>query len=157
MAWRELRPKRCIMINGQFLFVTWSGGGNTAPTYPLARCLAARGHKVTILGQAARAQAAQDLGARFVPLDIPDWTPGKSLEEEPDRVFSLLFGPAVGEAVLDHMEREAPDVLVVDCMLTSGLAAAERAAIPSVAMVHVLYQQFVAGRMGLIWSSMLPM
>src|SRR4029453_18905788 len=56
-----------------------------------------------------------------------------------------------------HMEREAPDVLVVDCMLTSGLAAAERAAIPSAAMVHVLYQQFVAGRMGLLWSLMLPM
>jgi UDP:flavonoid glycosyltransferase YjiC (YdhE family) len=68
------------MINGQFLFVTWSGGGNTAPTYPLARCLAARGHKVTILGQAAQAEAARDLGARFMPLDIPDWTPGKSLE-----------------------------------------------------------------------------
>lgn len=145
------------MINGQFLFVTWSGGGNTAPTYPLARCLAARGHKVTILGQAAQAEAARDLGARFMPLDIPDWTPGKSLEEEPERALSLLFGPAVGEAVLNHMEREAPDVLVVDCMLTSGLAAAERAAIPSAAMVHVLYQQFVAGRMGLIWSSMLPM
>ena len=145
------------MMNGQFLFVTWSGGGNTAPTYPLARHLATRGHKVTILGQAAQAEAAQALGARFMPLNIPDWTPGKSLEEEPDTLFPLVFGPAVGEAVLNHMEREAPDVLVIDCMLTSGLAAAQRAAIPSAVLVHVLYQQFVSGTMGLMWSSMLPM
>jgi MGT family glycosyltransferase len=47
-------------------------------------------------------------------------------------------------------------VLVVDCMLTSALAAAERAALPSAALVHVLYEQFVAGTMGRRWSANLP-
>ena len=71
------------MAKNQFLFVTWSGGGNTAPTYPLARSLVARGHKVTILGQSTQAEAARELGASFAPLGVPDWTAGKSLEEEP--------------------------------------------------------------------------
>ncbi len=144
------------MISGRFHVVTWNGGGNTTPTYALARRLVARGHEVAILGQMAQAEAARDLGARFVPLGVPDWTPGKSLEEESEAYFALLFGPAVGEAVLDNIARDAPDVLVVDCMLTSALAAAERASIPSAAIVHVLYEQFVAGTMGRRWSAMLP-
>ncbi len=146
------------MVSGRFLFVTWSGGGNTAPTYPLVRGLVAHGHAVTVLGQAAQGEAARDLGAEFVPLPFPDWTPGKSLEEEMDLVLSLLFGPAVGEAVLDHIERHATDVVAVDCMMSSSLAAAERSAIPSAAIVHFLYQPFVGGgSMGRRWSSMLPM
>jgi MGT family glycosyltransferase len=143
-------------MSGRFHVVTWSGGGNTTPTYALARRLIARGHAVTILGQSAQAEAARDLGARFVPLGVPDWTPGKSLEDESDAFSSLLFGPAVGEAVLDTIAREAPDVLVVDCMLTSALAAAERASMPAAALVHVLYEQFVAGTMGRRWSANLP-
>jgi UDP:flavonoid glycosyltransferase YjiC (YdhE family) len=145
------------MVSGRFLFVTWNGGGNTAPTYPLVRCLVARGHAVTILGQAAQGEAARALGAEFVPLALPDWPRGKSVEEEMDLARSLLFGPAVGEAVLDHIERHATDVVVVDCMLSSSLAAAERSAIPSAAIVHFLYQQFVCGGLGRAWSSLLPM
>src|SRR5262245_54027028 len=144
------------MMSGRFHVVTWNGGGNTAPTYALARRLVARGHEVTILGQMAQAAAARDLRAGFVPLGVPDWTPGKSLEEESEAFSALLFGPAVGEAVLDHLARDAPDVLVVDCFLTSALAAAERAAIPSAALVHVLYEQFVAGTVGRRWAAMLP-
>jgi MGT family glycosyltransferase len=143
-------------MSGRFHVVTWSGGGNTTPTYALARRLIACGHEVTLLGQSAQAEAARDLGARFVSLGVPDWTPGKSLEDESDAFSSLLFGPAVGEAVLDAIARDAPDVLVVDCMLTSALAAAERAALPSAALVHVLYEQFVAGTMGRRWAARLP-
>jgi UDP:flavonoid glycosyltransferase YjiC (YdhE family) len=72
------------MASRRFLFVTWDGGGNIAPTYPLVRGLVARGHKVTILGQPAQAEAARELGATFAPLALPDWTPGKSVEEERD-------------------------------------------------------------------------
>ncbi|MEX2205123.1 MAG: glycosyltransferase [Myxococcota bacterium] len=143
------------MAKDRFLFVTWNGGGNTAPRYPLVRSLVARGHKVTILGQSAQAGAARELGARFAPLGVPDWTAGKSLEEEPE-LFSVLLGPAVGEAVLAHLERDAPDVLVLDCMLSSALAAAERSKIPSATIVHVLYHQLVRGTMAGMWSSMLP-
>jgi UDP:flavonoid glycosyltransferase YjiC (YdhE family) len=90
-----------------------------------------------------------------VPLGVPDWTLGKSLEDESDAFASLLFGPAVGEAVLDTIARDTPDVLVVDCMLTSALASAECTALPSAALVHVLYEQFVAGTMGRRWAARL--
>jgi MGT family glycosyltransferase len=143
-------------MSGRFHVVTWNGGGNTTPTYALARRLIARGHEVTLLGQSAQAEAARDLGARFVPLGVPDWTPGKSLEDESDAFAALLFGPAVGAAVLDTIARGAPDVLVVDCMLTAALAAAERTALPSAALVYVLYEQFVAGTMGRRWAARLP-
>jgi MGT family glycosyltransferase len=144
------------MLIGRFHLVTFSGGGNTVPTYALVRRLIARGHEVTILGQMAQAEAARNLGARFVPLGVPDWTPGKSLEEQSEAFLALLFGPDVGKAVLDNIARDRPDVLVVDCMLTSALAAAERAAIRSAALVHVLYEQFVAGTVGRRWAAMLP-
>jgi UDP:flavonoid glycosyltransferase YjiC (YdhE family) len=144
------------MMCGRFHVVTWNGGGNTTPTYALARRLVACGHEVTILGQSAQAEAAHDLGARFVSLGVPDWTPGKSLEDESDAFASLLFGPAVGEAVSDHIARDVPAVLVVDCMLTGALAAAERACMPAAALVHVLYEQFVVGTMGRRWAAMLP-
>ena len=145
------------MIGGRVLFVTWSGGGNTAPTYPLARRLVTRGHKVTILGQAAQKEAARELGAAFVPVGMPSWTPGKSLEDEADVFLPLLFGPAVGNAVAEQIQQDTPTAIIVDCMLTSALAAAERSKIPSAVLVHVLYQQLVDGMMGRMWESALPL
>ena len=144
------------MASGRFLFVTWDGGGNTAPTYPLVRGLVARGHTVAILGQPAQAEAARDLGATFAPLGLPDWTPGKSFEEERDVALSLLFGPTVGEAVLASLARDTPDVLVVDCYLTSGLAAAERAQLPAAVLVHTLYEAFVRRIVRQWWGEALP-
>ena len=79
------------MVSGRFLFVTWDGGGNTPSTYLLARRLVARGHRITLLGQAAQAKAARELGATFVPLGLPDWTPGKANEEEMDVLLPLLY------------------------------------------------------------------
>jgi hypothetical protein len=144
------------MLIGRFQLVTFSGGGNTTPTYALAQRFIARGHEVTILGQKAQAESARNLGARFVPLGVPDWMHDKSIEEQSEVFLALLFGPDVGKAVLDNIAREPPDVLVVDCMLTSALAAAERTGIRSAALVHVLYEQFVTGTLGRRWAAMLP-
>jgi UDP:flavonoid glycosyltransferase YjiC (YdhE family) len=47
------------MMRGRFHVVTRSGGGNTTPTYALARRLIARGHEVTILGQMAQAETVR--------------------------------------------------------------------------------------------------
>src|SRR5262245_2299504 len=73
--------RRDTMDSGRFVVVTWNGGGNAASTYPLVRGLVPRGHKVTILGQPAQAEAARERGATFAPLGLPDWPPGKSIEE----------------------------------------------------------------------------
>ena len=76
-----------------------TASGVSIPTYPLVRGLVTRGHKLAILGQPAQAEATRELGATFVPLDLPDWTPGKSFEEKRDVALPLLFGPTVGDAV----------------------------------------------------------
>jgi UDP:flavonoid glycosyltransferase YjiC (YdhE family) len=144
------------MTNGRFLFVSFDGGGNTPPTYALARRLLARGHKVTLLGQPAQAEAARTLGATFAPLGLPDWTPGKENGEETDILLPLLFGPPVGEVVLEYIEQGAPDVLMVDCLLTSGLAAAERSWLSAAVLVHTFYQPFVCGTMGRLLEEALP-
>jgi MGT family glycosyltransferase len=124
--------------------------------YPLVRGLVARGHNVAILGQPAQAEAARALGATFAPLGLPDWPPGKSIAEDRDLFLSLFFGPAVGEAVLESIARHTPDVLVVDCYLTAGLAAAERAQLPAAALVHTLYHAFVRRIVGQRWREALP-
>lgn len=143
-------------MGGRFLFVTWDGGGNTAPTYPLVRRLILTGHAVAVLGQSSQQSAVQKLGAEFVPLPVADWTRGKSLEDEMDRLAALLFGPAPGRAVLDAIDRHSPDAVVVDCLMSSCMAAAESAAIPSAALVHFLYAQFVgAGPFRQFFESML--
>jgi MGT family glycosyltransferase len=89
-------------------------------------------------------------------LGLPDWTPGKENGEETDILLPLLFGPPVGEAVLEYIGRDAPDVLVVDCLLTSGLAAAERSRLPAAVLVHTPYQPFVRGTMGRLLEEALP-
>jgi MGT family glycosyltransferase len=68
----------------------------------------------------------------------------------------LLFGPTVGEAVLESLARDTPDVLVVDCYLTSGLAAAERAQLPTAVLVHTLYEVFVRRMVRQWWGEALP-
>jgi UDP:flavonoid glycosyltransferase YjiC (YdhE family) len=118
--------------------------------------LVARGHKVTLLGQPAQAEAARELGATFAPVGLPDWTSGKSVEEERDVFLPLLFGSAVGEAALRYIERDTPDVVVVDCYLTSGLAAAERSQLPAAALVHTLYSAFVCRLVRQRWEEALP-
>jgi len=145
-------------VSGRFLFVTWDGGGNTAPVYPLIRRLIARGHRVGVLGQSSQGNKVKQLGAEFYPLPAPDWTPGKALEDEMDRVGELLLGPATAQAVLDAIERTAADVTVVDCLMIAALAAAERFGSPSVALFHFLYEQFVGeGSIGRMFSPMLPL
>jgi MGT family glycosyltransferase len=116
----------------------------------------ARGHNVAILGQPAQAEAVRALGATFAPLGLPDWTPGKAFEEERDVALPLLFGPTVGEAVLASIARDTPDVLVVDCYLTSGLAAAERSQLPAAVLVHTLYEAFVRRIVRQWWGEALP-
>jgi hypothetical protein len=95
------------------------------------------------LASPPKPRPARALGATFAPLGLPDWTPGKSIEEDRDLFFPLFFGPAVGEAVLESIARNTPDVLVVDCYLTPGLAAAKRSQLPAAALVHTLYHAFV--------------
>lgn len=127
-----------------FLFVTFEGGGNVPPAFSVARRLRERGHRLSFLGQPAQQAAVHALGASFRALPAPDWS-ADAEGEEVQVLFPLLFGSAVADCVFESLERDAPDVLVIDCMMMSALSAAERSGLPYVALVHVLYRAFTEG------------
>lgn len=124
------------------LFVTFDGGGNTPPTFGLVRRLRERGHRLTVLGQPIQQAAVLGLGATFQTLPSSDWGLGM---DEVEVLFPLLFGSAVANFVLETVKHDAPDVLVIDCMMASALAAAERSGVASAALVHVLYRALTEG------------
>lgn len=105
------------------LFVTWAGGGNSTPVLGLATRLIARGHEVNVV-------SPDDSAARFAAVNVP---------------YEVL--PAGPHAVLAHIERLRPDVVIVDFMMPRWLSDAEASGVPSVALVHTLYGQVVAGIM----------
>jgi MGT family glycosyltransferase len=104
----------------RFLFVTWPGGGNIQPFLGLGARLMARGHSVTVLGTNSTLLARSFESRGIVYRAAPD---------------DEMLRP-----VLDEVERETPDVLVVDYMLPDALCAAERTGLPYASLVHTLYR-----------------
>ena len=106
-----------------YLFALWAGGGNVNPFLCLAQHLLDRGHRV---GAVATASLQARLAATGVDLVTASdgWLPG-------------------ADDLLAAVRESAPDVLVVDYMLTSALCGAERAGRPTVALVHTLYRELL--------------
>src|SRR5579884_1720398 len=100
--------------------VTWAGGGNVNPVLALAGHLRARGHR---LAAVAPSSLAPRLDAAGVEQTVASsgWLP-------------------TADDVASAVERLNPNALVVDYMLTGALCAAERAGLPTVALVHTLYR-----------------
>lgn len=130
---------------GQFLFVTWDGGGNVHPALGLARRLVARGHSVRVLGQRTLRQRIEAAGAAFRPLPLElewDASRGRAWEDEGQREYAraLVAGMPMAETVLAEVDSEPADVLIVDAFLRSALSAAERTRLPTAALLHVRYR-----------------
>jgi UDP:flavonoid glycosyltransferase YjiC (YdhE family) len=129
---------------GRFLIVTWEGGGNIPPAIALGCQLGRGGHDVRLLGPGSVGGAVSAAGLRFVPYaSVPAWPEGVILEDDLGLVDTLLNGDGVVRDVVEEARREPPDVLVVDCMMGGGLAAAEHVGIRTAVLVHVLYRPFV--------------
>lgn len=107
-------------MSARFLFVTWPGGGNIQPFLGLGERLMARGHTVTVLGTNSASLA-------------------RSFEER-GIVYHAAPDDEMLRPVLDAVERDPPDVLVVDYMLPDALCAAERTGLPYAILVHTLYK-----------------
>ena len=110
-------------MGAAYLFVAWAGGGNVNPFLGLAEGLLARGHRV-------RAVATGSLHDRLAAAGIePVGAPDGWLPEAGD--------------VLAAVDRDPPDALVVDYMLTGALCGAESSGRPTAALVHTLYRQLL--------------
>jgi UDP:flavonoid glycosyltransferase YjiC (YdhE family) len=128
----------------RFLWLNWSGGGNLPPSLGVARALTERGHEVAFAGRPEMAPRVKQAGfhaieltrayeqAELYPKDWPLW-----------RMACYLSSPAVEEQVGDVIQSEAPDLLIVDQMLTAGLAQAAKAPQPSVMICHTLFLRHI--------------
>lgn len=146
----SLRPEPAMSDRpGRFLIVTWAGGGCAPPALGLGRELTARGHSVRILAPRVlreRIEAAR-CALRPFPAHL-EWYPGKgrAYEDQPASFRNILDGPSLAEAVLAEVRRQPADALVVDCMLRNALSAAEAVRLPTAALVHLRFANFVDGR-----------
>lgn len=133
-----------------FLLATWDGGGTIPPELGLAARLVARGQKIVVLSDDTVEQEATAAGATFTPWRrapqarardtdralIRDWEVKSPLAQVRQVGDLLFFGPASRHAadLSEAIDRYAPDVLIVDAMLTGALAAAERSGLPTAAV-----------------------
>lgn len=143
------------MARRRILQVLWDGGGNVAPQLAIARTLIDRGHDVRVLGNPCQRGAVEGSGATFLayrrapPHDasspetdlLRDWearTPMGAFARGRDR---LMYGPAsrFAEDVLEALEQSPADVIAWDFFLLGAGIAAERAGVPSVAIIHTVY------------------
>ena len=140
----------------RFLFATWDGGGNVPPTLALARQLLGRGHSVRVLGPPSVRLRFEGAGCVFgayqrVPNGVPTaaGTSGMGRGRTAHLVTEVArAAPALGfaEDVLGELDRAPVDAVVVDFMLAGAVAAAERAGLPTAALMHTLYCLPASGR-----------
>lgn len=143
------------------LQVIWDGGGNTAPQLAIARELVNRGHDVRILAHDCQREKVTRTGAQFVPYRsapqsdasdpatdlLRDWearTPLGGFARVRDR---LMYGPCglFARDVTETLESEPADVVAWDYLLLGGGLAAEKARVPSAAVIHQIYPLPVEG------------
>jgi hypothetical protein len=126
------------------LIVSWDGGGNTPSAFNLGARLVRCGHRVRMMGWEAMAVRAAAGGLEFTTYpSVAPWPADRRHEDGWDEVANALFGAGTEADVSAEAESFGADVLVIDCMLTAGHAAAYRLGVPVASLVHVRYAPFV--------------
>jgi MGT family glycosyltransferase len=131
----------------RFLLATWDGGGTIPPELGLVASLVERGHDAVVVGDDTTADEVAEAGAIFVPWQrapqarardferalIRDWEVRNPLAQVRQVGDLLFFGPADLHAadLRDAIGQHAPDVLIVDALLTGAAAEAERSGLPT--------------------------
>ena len=122
----------------RYLFITWDGSGNQTPTLGAAQALRERGHDVAFAGYASQRARIEAHGFRFAVLEHSN--AAFHVPANGDMMAAMVAGvwvtPAHFDDMSDAVAGEAPDLLVIDCLLFGALAAAERYHLPAVVLVH---------------------
>jgi UDP:flavonoid glycosyltransferase YjiC (YdhE family) len=134
----------------------YDAGGGVAPQLAVTRLLVERGHEVRVLAHETLREAALERGATFVPFVetlpghdmrraesdlVRDWEPEDPAEAGARFRDLVLFGPALTNAreVIGVLQDFPADAIVLDWLLFGTALAAEYAAVPAVALVHLPY------------------
>lgn len=106
-----------------FLFLTWDGGGASAPLTAIAEELRDRGHDVRVLGHAVQA-------ARFERAGIPFAAYRRAgrfvVGSSPRRLLALTLNRDAARDVADELDARPVDLVVGDPILLSTLRALHR-------------------------------
>jgi MGT family glycosyltransferase len=130
------------------LFVTIDGGGNLPPVLGLAKDMAERGYRVSVLSEPCLEEVIKELGYNFIPFksyftrvdrreDIfKDWNVSPVKNPVLD---NIVFGPVkiVTDQTLEAIIHTDAKLLVADCLLPTALIAAEAKGIPGVVAFHM--------------------
>jgi len=129
------------------LFVTWDGGGNVPPALGIASRLQHGGATVRFLGHEQQRAVIEGAGFAFAPFRHA--SPWSAVDQEPGlpAYVAMFTDPGPGQDLRDEQERDAVDLVVIDCLLFGALDAADRAGIPYLVLVHTFYE-FVAHGIG---------
>jgi MGT family glycosyltransferase len=135
----------------RFLFATWEGGGHVQPMLSVAAGLAARGHQVLAMSDAANAADAAAMGVDFRPWTnapsltdkarsgdrLRDWEADNPLQVIQDLMGKVMIGPAGAYAgdVLAALNDFKADVVVSQELLFGPMLAAEAAGLPLALLV----------------------
>lgn len=127
---------------GSFLILGWQSGGGTQPMFGLGRLLAGRGHSVRVLGPRPHRTRIEAAGCEWRPFPTElefDPAKGRSLEEQEEFVVRMNTGIEIANALLAEVDRDRPDVLIVDHQLRSAISATELTGLRTVALVHTAF------------------
>jgi MGT family glycosyltransferase len=130
------------------------------PAAGLAAALVDHGHDVRVIGSEGLQTRFERAGARFRPFpraQAPHLKEAGVSEDNELGLTRFMSGRRLAEDVLEELDSEPTDVAVVDAFLSGGLAAAEKAGVPAVPLVHVLYAPTVEGPLATQWDPTRPM
>ena len=124
----------------EVLIATWQAGGAAKVAMGLGRALSQHGDRVRIFGPAelsARIAAAGCVHCPSPPgIELDQSRPA---EEQWDALRRVWFGRALADAFTAELGRRPAEVVVVDYLLRSVAAAAERAGAATALLIHTIY------------------
>lgn len=138
----------------KILFAIVDGGGNVPPQLAVGRALRARGVQVHFLGHSGVRERVEAEGFSFEPFTVGrpfDPTEPRSLPRMMADFARLAMDRRMGRCVLDAAQRYGADAVVVDMILTAGIAELASSTKPTVVFVHCFYravQDLAAGPVG---------
>lgn len=132
----------------RILIVTWDGGGNVPPALGIGAELVGRGHRVRVLGHPQQRGPVQAAG-----LDFAGYTHAKPFSPMTTTTgarhavayFDLFSDPRPGDDVRAELAREPADLVLADAMSLGALRAAQRAEVPTAALVHTFHRYLTHG------------
>jgi UDP:flavonoid glycosyltransferase YjiC (YdhE family) len=137
----------------KFLIVTLSAGGNQPPAIGIGQELIKRGHTVRVLGNGSQRTVFEAASLTFRTYErTMEPTMGKVT---PERLRHRITQVETAYDVRAEVERESVDVIVIDCLLLSGLVGAEASGVKTVILAHTLYAM-IAPFAGKLASSLVP-